>query len=591
MIIGSYQKTAPLRTAMVLSNDQVIKLIKAPKNAAQILRAVKQENRLRFHAQVVESKDQASSYYNEFLNWVQGFLTASDKYEQFKKMLLFPVPTNNVVDAISDEYSKVFNAQNSFFGYDFENSEYKQIFIDYLEKCNDKDFWQTEVFGAMFTGINSIVVVDLEINQETALPEPYKYLLDISRVVDVDVDRNGQIEYLLFKEGSDKLAAFDAASYRVFTKNNTGDYFLTSEMPHDLGYCPASFMWADNLDTRNGIVKQSPLSSILSFLDKYLAKDVSKDCLDVYAAFPIYWAYEGECDYENEEGAKCNSGFTLYEKDHRRLEPCPACAKSSLTGAGSMLRVPILVSDNTQSYPDLREPAGIISIDKDSLTYNTDEIIRMEAKIIEIATGKIRNISSKEAINEDQVKSQFESQTNILRYIAQNLEKINTWTCNTVARLMFGDQYLGCAINYGNEFYLQSLEDVTKDYQTGKASGLPSYILLSKRNQIEELQSKNNPTERDRLHILKYLEPYADLTPQECKSLGIDQIDFEGFALKVNFTTFIHKFELEYGDIVEWGSALSLKTKIDKINQKLKEYVKQQITKPEPKQSGAANAA
>jgi len=503
---------------------------------------------------------------------------------------LFPVPTNNVVDAISDEYSKVFNAQNSFFGYDFENSEYKQIFIDYLEKCNDKDFWQTEVFGAMLTGINSIVVVDLEINQETVLPEPYKYLLDISRVVDVEVDRNGQIEYLLFKEGADKLAAFDAASYRVFTKNDAGEYFLTSEMPHDLGYCPASFMWADNLDTRNGIVKQSPLSSILSFLDKYLAKDVSKDCLDVYAAFPIYWAYEGECDYENEEGAKCNSGFTLYEKDRRRLEPCPACAKSSLTGAGSMLRVPILVSDSTQSYPDLREPAGIISIDKDSLTYNTDEIIRMEAKIIEIATGKIRNISSKEAINEDQVKSQFESQTNILRYIAQNLEKINTWTCNTVARLMFGDQYLGCTINYGNEFYLQSLEDITKDYQTGKASGLPSYVLLSKRKQIEELQSKNNPTERDRLNILKYLEPYADLTPQECKSLSIDQIDFEGFALKVNFVTFIHKFELEYGDIVEWGSALSLKTKIDKINQKLKEYVRGQIKKPEPKQTGEAAA-
>lgn len=560
---------------MVLSNVQVQTLIKSPQNKAPLQRAQRQEDRLRFHAQVVEGKEQAGVYYAVFLLWVKSFLTAREKYEQFEKLLLFPLPTNNLVDIIADEYSKVFNAQNSYFGYEFDNPELKAIFEDYLERNNDRDFWETKVFGAMLTGINSIVVVDLDVNQETQLPEPYYYLLDISSVIDVGVDREGNIQYLIFKESENVVAVFDELSYRLFTKGDNDTYYESYQAEHPLGYCPASFMWSDNLDTRNKIIKQSPLSSVLSYLDKCLAKEVSKDCLDVYASFPITWMYEPECSYESPKYGKCTGGFI-----HGDGGPvaCPSCSKESIVGAGTLMKVPILQSSSSEgNFPDLREPAGVISVDRESLDYNTDEVCRMRSEIIEIATGKTGSkLTNREAINEDQVKSQFESQTNILRYIAQNFEKINTWVIDTVAKLMFEDQYLGCNINYGTEFYLQTLSEVTEDYKVGKAAGLPSFILLSKRNQIEELQSKNNPSEKERLNILKYLEPYPDMTPFECKNLGINEMDKIGFGIKVNFVTFIHKFELEYGNIVEWGSALTLTEKIKRIKQVLNDYVKEQ---------------
>lgn len=572
---------------MVLSNAQVQTLIESPLNKAQLQRAVKQESRLRFHAQVVEGKDQASPYYKDFLAWVNSFLTAKEKFNQFEKLLLFPVSTNNVVDIIADEYNKVFNAQNSYFGYEFTKPELKDRFLDYLTKVDDRDFWETKVFGAMLTGINSIVVVDLDQQQTGDQPEPYYYLLDIHQVIDVGTNRDGSISYLIFKESENIVAVFDDTTYRLFTKNEDGTYYNSYEAFHELGYCPASFMWSDNLDTRNAIVKQSPLSSVLSYLDKLLAKDVSKDCLDVYAAFPITWMYESECDYENEEHDKCKGGFTNHSM--HGVVACPACDKAGLVGAGTLMKVPILRNEQGGSFPDLREPAGVISVDVTSLDYNTNEVSRMRGEIIEIATGKASSrLTNREALNEDQIKSQFESQTNILRYIAQNLEKINTWTIDTAARLMFGDQYSSCNINYGTEFYLQTLEDVTNDYKSGKEAGLPSYILLNKRNQIEELQSKNNPTEKERLSILKYLEPYADMTPQEAKSLGVDSFDKIGFAIKVNFVTFIHKFELEYGNIVEWGSALTLSEKIKRINQVLENYAKSKTTSSSESQASAA---
>lgn len=237
-----------------------------------------------------------------------------------------------------------------------------------------------------------------------------------------------------------------------------------------------------------------------------------------------------------------------------------------------MLSVPIPRNSNE---PDLREPVGVVSVDAGSLQYNVDELERLENDIKQKATGKIDSkLLSKEALNEDQVRSQFESQTNILRYIASNLDAIRSWTMDTVGKLMFGDVFVSSSINHGTEFYLQSLDELTKEYNAAKTAGLPLFILASKRKMLAELQAKNNPSERNNMEVLRYLEPYPDLTISDCKNYGVMEVDPEGYAIKLNFSYLIDKFELEFGSIVEFGYALPLKTKIERINEKLKDYVK-----------------
>lgn len=557
---------------MALSNKEVKDLIRHPYSAGNLARARYQESRLKFHSQIVENKAYASPYYSEYLTWVSNILTAKDKRGQFENLLTFPVPTNDVIDTIADEYAKVFNSQNSYIGIEFSDPTAKTQYYQYMEDCNDKEFWTKTVFNAMFGAINSIMVVDLEVEQDEEVPEPYCYLLDINRVIDVKVDHEGEIEYLIFSEGHDKIIVLDEYSYRVFYKR--GDNFtLKLSNPHTLGYTPARFMWSDNLSQENQIIKQSPISSLLSRLDWFLFLSISKECLDIYASFPIYWHFENKCEIP-----KCNGGFIPYvmaDGVSQGLQRCPACEKNSLVGAGSVLAVP---PPRSSDSPDLRNPVGVVPAETESLKYNVDEVERIEAKIVEIATGKLsEKYRTTGAINEDQVHSNYESQTNILRYIAQNFESAHAWVIETTAKLMFGDKYLNCIVNYGTEFYLQTQNDVVKEYTESNDAGLPMYILQAKRNQIDELQSKNNPKERERLLILRQLEPFQDSSLDSLQTLGVPEKYPLEFAIKINFATFVNRFEREHGNIVEWGSALNFNTKIERINSVFKTYGKEAI--------------
>lgn len=489
-------------------------------------------------------------------------------------MLTYPLKSNELVDSIADEYAKVFNSQNAFIGYDFTDPNSKQEYTEYSKGY--EHFWRKDVFSAMLSAVNSIVVIDMPPVQEEV--RPYYYLLSIDRVLDVRTDRDGKIEYLIFKDGdrdNERIVVIDDESYRVYNCKDD-KHILKSTAPHILGYAPCSFMWNDALSQDNPIIKQSPISAILSDLDWYLFHWTSKKCFDIYGSFPIYWHYKNKCKVDG-----CSDGFIKVPNSSIPgaffMEQCPVCAHNSLVGAGSVLQVdPPRGADS----PNLREPAGIIAVEATSLDWNVKETERLKDELIKTATGKLTEKSrTTGAINEDQVHSNYESQTNILMWIAGNFEKIHKFVIDTTATLMYADRYTGCTVSYGTEFYLQDQSTVTTEYTEAVAAGLPMYILQAKRNQVDELQSKNNPQERQRLYILRQLEPYQDISMAILPKLP--SLDINKFVIKLNFSTFVNRFELEYGNIVEWGSALDLKTKIDRINQIFETYVAEQpITPP-----------
>ena len=554
---------------MILSNKDAKELIKHPTCSVHLSRAKFQESRLRFHAQVAEQELYASSYRMRYREWVDSVITASDKRVQFEKMLTYPLKSNEVVDSIADEYAKVFNSQNSYIGFDFTDSALTQEYEEYSKGY--EHFWRKDVFSAMLTAINSIVVIDMSPEEDS---KPYYYLLSIDRVIDVRCDKDGVIEYLIFRDG-ERIVCIDENSYKVFTKRGE-DYVFKFSNPHDLGYAPAAFMWNDTLSNDNPYIKQSPISAILGDLDWYLFQVTAKRCLDIYAAYPIYWSFKDKCKV-----AECTGGWiknpevtvATGEYGYRR---CPSCEKNSIVAPGSHLGID---PPRSSDAPNLREPAGIISVDRQSLDFNVEETDRLKNEIIKTATGKLDEKSrTTGAINEDQVHSNYESQTNILMWIAGNFEKIHKFVIDTTAKLMYQDRYVGCTVSYGTDFYLQDQATVTTEYQEAVDAGLPMYILQAKRNQVDELQSKNNPNERQRIYILRQLEPYQDISFATLQQMqGIDQ---NKFAIKLNFSTFVNRFELEHGNIVEWGSKLEFKTKIERINQEFEKYVKESTPEP-----------
>src|SRR5688500_329958 len=105
---------------MPLSQTQIQDSLKTPAKKQVIDRAVKYQDRLRFHTvPTLERAGISRQVITEYMNWVKSLLQKEDKYAIFEVLCRFPVKTVKETDKIFDALSKVFDGQNPVFRYDF----------------------------------------------------------------------------------------------------------------------------------------------------------------------------------------------------------------------------------------------------------------------------------------------------------------------------------------------------------------------------------------------------------------------------------------------------------------------------------------
>ena len=598
---------------MALSVEEIRKKASEQRKKNIISLAVLHQNRLRFHSEVVPSTPALASWMyrgrqsgglspllaghegvsqalTDFLAMV-GNLIPKDKFEVFKTLFRFPVITNEVLAVCYDKLSRIFEGRNPAFSYQFSSTELRDDWEWYRqEKMREQDIWQTKGWDFFKTQINSVLIVDLPEMQESGdrYPQPYFYWLPIRDVIDFKADpTTGQMEWIIFRQDEDKIAVFDDESRRIFGAKNGEVGELLKEQRHDLGYCPARFFWNEPLSLDKPDIKQSPVTKELDRLDWYLFYSISKRHLDTYGSYPIYWGYEQDCDYHNDEnGDTCDGGFLkdrhghwLYDSNGL-LMPCPKCSQKRLVGAGSFVEVP--VPDASQGQPDLSNPVGMLSVDRDSLDYNKDEEKRLRTDIITAIVGTNEEITTRDALNEQQIQANFESQSTVLQRVKKGFESAQKWVDDTICRERYGNAFLSSSINYGTEFYLFTSDQLRERYKTAKESGMSEADLDALLQQIIETEYRNNPQQMQRMIILGDLEPYRHLTRNEVQGLydkGL--ITIEELLVKLNFADFIRRFERENMNIISFGENIDYTKKIQTIKDRLAEYAKEVI--PEQK--------
>lgn len=521
-----------------------------------------------------------SAPFTDFADWVRT-LIPKDKYRIFLSLFKFPTQNIKLTSKIYTELERVFDGRNAAVNYQFIDSTLADDWDWYRqEKLEEPEVWRSKGWAAMKTAINSIMVVDLPEQQNTDRPEPYFYFLGIESVIDFR-SKGEELEWIIFKQPGNRVAEFDDEFMRIFAideKGKIGD--VISEVKHDLGYCPARFFWTTPISAENPDVKMSPLSPELGDLDWLLFFRNSKRHLDMYAPYPIYSAYAADCNFRNNEtGDYCDGGFLRNIKgDYKILrdgtvERCPICNEKRIAGVGTFIEVPI----PKDGRPDMRNPITITTVDRESLDYNTQEEKRLSDEIFTAVTGNGGEVQQKESINERQVTANFEEKKNVLISLKTNFEKAQKFVDDTICRLRYGSDFLGSSINWGTEFYLYDVSELQKIYQEAKASGASEARLDMISDQIIATENRNNPVQMQRMYLLKQLEPYRHLTIGELQSLSSKQlIDPILMLIKINFATFVDRFERENINILEFGSSLPLSRKIEIINEKLIEYAKEQ---------------
>lgn len=572
---------------MGLELNQIKQILQKPSKRQVIQKAVNMQRRLRFHTETNITVSDINQPTTVFLDWVKRLLP-KDKYNIFLQLFKFPLPTPAVVEDVYRELERVFYSRNSSSSYQFTDSELAEDWSQYKKNnLNEPEVWKTTAWKRMQVSPNSILVVDLPLVQTSLRPEPYFYWLEIDAVIDYQTFRldENQFEWLIFKQPEHRIAVFDDTSIRVYQLNEKNEIqSLISEAKHDLGYCPARFFWSTQLNEENKDLKKNPITKELSNLDWYLFFSISKQHLDLYAPYPIYSAYEADCNFENNEtGDYCDGGFLRNAKGEYKIlndgtvEKCPCCSEKRIAGPGSFLEVPI--PNQTEGVADMRNPVQITTIDKDSLNYNVNECARLKNEIVISVVGSGGTVSEKEAINETQVTANFESKTSVLNALKTNFELAQKFIEDTVCKLRYGNAFISSSVNWGTEFYVFTVTELYSKYKQAKDNGASNSELDAISQQILEVEYRNNPLVLQRMLILKQLEPYPHKTLDEVLKLYEKELLNENLVkLKINFSTLVEKFERENINIIEFASNKPMREKIDIINKKLLEYVTENDT-------------
>lgn len=572
---------------MGLELNQIKQILQKPSKRQVIQKAVNMQRRLRFHTETNVAVSDINQPTTVFLDWVRRLLP-KDKYNIFLQLFKFPLPTPAVVEDVYRELERVFYSRNSSSSYQFTDSELAEDWSQYRKSnLNEPEVWKTTAWKRMQVSPNSILVVDLPLVQTSTRPEPYFYWLEIDSVIDYELSKQDEnlFNWLIFNQPEHRIAVFDDTSIRIYQLNEKNEIqSLVSEAQHDLGYCPARFFWSTQLNEKNKDLKKNPITKELSNLDWYLFFALSKQHLDLYAPYPIYSAYEADCNFENSEtGDYCDGGFLRNAKGEYKIlndgtvEKCPCCSEKRIAGPGSFLEVPI--PNQTEGVADMRNPVQITTIDKDSLDYNVNECARLKNEIVISVVGSGGTVSEKEAINETQVTANFESKTSVLNALKTNFELAQKFIEDTVCKLRYGNAFISSSVNWGTEFYVFTVTELYSKYKQAKDNGASNSELDAISQQILEVEYRNNPLVLQRMLILKQLEPYPHKTLDEVLKLYEKKlIDEKLVKLKINFSTLVDKFERENINIIEFASNKPLREKIDIITNKLLEYATENDT-------------
>ena len=567
---------------MALDLKQIKQILQKPTKRQVIQKAVNMQRRLRFHTETNIAVSDINQPTTIFLQWVKTLLP-KDKFNIFLQLFKFPLPTPAVVEDVYRELERVFYSRNSSSSYQFTDSELAEDWANYKKNSlNEPEVWKTTGWKRMQVSPNSILVVDLPQIQKSSRPEPYFYWLEIDAVIDYQLSKldDNAFEWLIFNQPNHQIAVFDDTYIRVYQLNEKNEIqSLVSEASHDLGYCPARFFWSTQLNEKNKDLKKNPITKELSNLDWYLFFALSKQHLDLYAPYPIYSAYEADCNFENNEtGDYCDGGFLRNAKGEYKIlndgtvERCPCCSEKRIAGPGSFLEVP--VPNQSEGVADMRNPVQITTIDKDSLDYNVSECARLKNEIVISVVGSGGTVSEKEAINETQVTANFESKTSVLNALKTNFELAQKFIEDTICKLRYGDAFISSSISWGTEFYVFTVTELYSKYKQAKENGASNSELDAISQQILEVEYRNNPLVLQRMLILKQLEPYPHKTLDEViKLFEKGLLDEKLVKLKINFNTLVDRFERENINIIEFASKKPLRDKINIITNKLLEYV------------------
>lgn len=570
-----------------LSVAEINERLKSPSKQVQSEKYFcwKHDIKAEFHT-IPRDISEPNTYLGTFKYWVRDMID-EEKFKLFCHLLTTPIESVDFTEGVFDEFKKIYGAQDRYVRHSFKNPDLVQDYEEFLEENNEADFWKQDAFETMRSRINDILVIDLPKDQEGERPEPYQYFLCVQNVVDCKFNRKKEFDWIIFNDPKDKYRAYyyDLTEWMSFTRGDTSEWVIESQSEHGLGWTPAKSFWGIPKDNESVLQKLGPITNSLGRLDWLLLSYTFSKHEELYAGYPIDIFYERKCSYvDKKTHARCSDGM-LYSRGGETtgwaeevIGTCPQCGGTGQglpLGPGTRLEAPAPVKGG----PDLINGVNRVGADVKSLEWISGKIKSREQDIKWNITGFMQE-QSREAMNEMQVSGNYETRENVLKDVRDQMQSIHNWSLNTRGKLRYGDSYIGTSVHYGDKLFLMTTDAIEESIKKAVESGMPTFEVVNQQQDLIKTRHQNNPEMLERMELLSQLEPFQGYKHSDLMSYK-DNLDPDQLTLKINFASYIHRFEREFIDIVKFLQFSDIGKKVTIIQQTLMSYVKEDREKVE----------
>lgn len=580
---------------MKFQKDQVLETAKKPKNSNLVENGRKYESRLRLFTEArFKEEVEGETAWKEFRQFMEKAIS-TEKELRIEEFIQFPLTSVLMTESIMSDLYKVFDAGNSFFHVDTVKKSGGDKLRKTLEGLKVNNWIEEQGKEVLKSKPNTVVVVDRNAEGET-----YLLSVDNDRLMDIELCDDGvTCEYVMFLHSITKengkevkrIALYDDERYYV-VKNIEGTYTIETEVKHGSDKCPARMFVKDKLNSKAKLNRKVPLSNALAKLREWQYFDIYKFYTDHYAPFPVLEMVKGKCGVDNcengiitEQRPDYANGETVYKTIQTK---CKSCANANRIGVGSKI---LIDAQEDKDEPTASGKFRMISNDVKNLEYIQEKLDKIE-QYITVKTVGVNDIVSKEAVNEKQMDGAYESQTNVLLNIKTNLDELYIWIISTVGKIAIGDKPLAVSANFGTEWYLVSEDELQERFKYARENGFPREEVDMINNQIIETKYKGNPEQIERFKLMNLLNPvpYESLD-DKLKQVQNGIITKKELIISERLLTFVRRFEMENGSIVEFGEELETPKKIEKIVESLNKYADEQTGTSNPEPSGGGEGS
>lgn len=558
---------------MNLDVNQIISLIsKKPK---QLSKAKRIESKLRIFTEALEHEElQEETSFQDIEKRLYDKIS-KPKTQKVLKFVETPLPVVSVCDSILQDLYKVFNAGNAFFSVKSQKARGGDKLDILLNKLNIVNWVEKYGKEVLKTKPNLVVVVDIDENGK-----PFLLPINTNRIVNFGyIPNTDEFEYFIFKhsdgENWDRVGIYTTTHYITAIRHDGGEYKVEdTSYEHNLGYCPAKSFWSDRLNDDNEFLRKTPFITSLGLLTKYVSFDLFKYYSDHTTPFPVIEMVRANCG-----NPECKNGTIIQsvqevihgESIQRTVtKECTRCSELNNIGIGAKILL------EPQMSKDEPTAAGLYkqhSNDIAGLQY-LGELVKTDKEDIKAAIVGVDASATKEALNEKQVQSSFQSKENVLTSMKTNLEKIYIWIVQTVSKLYQPKLEVEISASFGTEFYLVSEEDLQDRLDRAIESGKPKSLIQDIYFQLLDSKYKNNPSEVLKHKLINALDPLAfNNIDVKFRKLEAGVISKETFLLSENLLSLIVQFEAENSNIADFGIEFNFGERVQKIKEILLTYI------------------